>query len=66
VLFMFVCECCDAIAGQLDLTGPAPAGAALTGGVRQDIITVNTVCDDCCETIFGGYDKTFYSQPVIN
>ncbi|MCG9966826.1 hypothetical protein L9W92_01970 [Pelotomaculum terephthalicicum JT] len=66
MILMFVCECRDAIAGQLDLPGPAPAGAALTGGVRQDIITVNTVCDDCHETIFGGYDKTFYGQPVIN
>ncbi|MDF9407715.1 hypothetical protein L7E55_04965 [Pelotomaculum isophthalicicum JI] len=63
---LFVCECCDAVAGQLHLPGFIPTGGGLTGSARQDIITVNTVCDDCRETIFAGYDKTFYSQPVIN
>lgn len=66
VRFLFVCTCCDMVDGQLDFPPSDEKKADLTGSIHQDIITVDTVCAECQETIWSGAERSFYGQPVIH
>lgn len=74
---LYVCEYCDAVIDEVELPVRSSDGTAsgLTGiepqdimriGNGQDKIVLNTICDDCRETIYGGPDNTFYSGPVLH
>ncbi|BAF58296.1 MAG: DUF2757 family protein [Pelotomaculum sp.] len=74
---LYVCECCDAVVGELSLPVP-PAGGApagLTGLDREGIIKpgeegerviLTSLCDDCRETLYGGPGSTFFNGPALH
>ena len=73
---LYICECCDSLVKEIVLPDGLSEGAPnLTGSELRNIIKVNgsaadvileTLCDDCRETLYGGPESTFISGSVLH